>query len=377
MSCSQLASSLSAQYRNTSFDGIPTAGSSSPSLNDYLATHGLLLTMCFPNSCSFGFNAKFFSASWIQQDLGPRIIPSASGVGLILDPSLVDIQCLYPTDGGTLGRDQNGCGPTIYDRHGGSQGAASVNKNPVKKYFYRKYMTDYKNLNFGRKTQWEDIDCMEFFDLPPTELQRFWGFGDNNNSSTSVQFYSSPDLFKTEFGAIVGHDLCSVGLEPDAGPQQFPLYYGAKSWDPQDLKEVIDLEMGFIQNQTTSGDMIWNEFVISLPVELPPLVLGVFYVNENYAGKRSKRREAAKRQAKTFGDLPVFVMHNEKYWHGDILECDEDIAEELTMTLRTNTDQSESSAPRDAGQQDAMRMIQAHLAKRRDERPRFEKMHIS
>ncbi|CAJ1936021.1 unnamed protein product [Cylindrotheca closterium] len=370
MSCPHIASSLSTQYRNTSFDGIPTRSSSSPSLNDYLASHGLLLTMCFPSSCSFGFNAEFFSASWIQQDLGPRIIPSASGVGLILDPSLVDIQCIYPTDAGTLSRDKKGCGPMFFDPHGGSKGAASYKKHPIKRHLAQKFLTDYKNLNFGRNTRWEDIDCMEFFDLPPIQFQRLWGYTDEDgNNSTSVQYYQLAALSNENFAAIMGHDVCSVDLEPDVDRRQFPLYYDAKSWDPLDLKEVIDLEMGFIQNHTTSRDWIWNEFVISLPVELPPLVLGVFYVNESYTGKLHKRREAAQRQAKTFGDLPVFILHNEKNWDGDIFECDKNITEG-ELTKRTNTGhQSES---RDDWQHIAM--IQKHLASRRD--LRFEKMHV-
>jgi len=381
MSCSELASSLSAQYRNTSFDGAPKRGTSaSPSLNDYLATHGLLLTMCFPNSCSLGFGAQFFSASWIQKDLGPRVIPSSSGVGLILDPSLVNIQCLYPTDAGTLGRDGKGCGPMSSDRNGGSQGAASYNKNPIKRYMYRKFVTDYKNLNFGRDTKWEDIDCMEFFDLPSIEGGRLWGFIDEDgNNSTWVQNYSSPVLANLNVAAIMGHDLCSVDVLPESFVP-FPIYYDAHSWAPEDFKELIELEMEFIHNQTTSVKLwVWNELVLSLPTELPPLVQGVFYVNENYTGERMKRREVARRQAKTFGDLPVFVLHNEENWHGDILECD---GQEHDMTveeaLDSNSDhfsKTEKLTSLQHKNAHDIAKIQTYLRrKRRDELPIFDNM---
>jgi len=337
--------------------------------------------MCFPNSCSLGFNAQFFSASWIQQDLGTRVIPSSTGVGLILDPSLVNIQCMYPTDAGTLGRDGNGCGPMIYDRNGGSQGAASYKKNPIKRYLARKYFTNYKNLNFGRETRWKDIDCLDFFDSPPIQPQRFWGFiGEDGNNATSVQYYSSEVLSNLNFAAIMGHDLCSVNALPEVNERPFPLYYDARSWAPEDFKEVIDLEMEFIHNKTTSGDWIWNELVLSLPVELSPLVQGVFYVNENYIGKRTKRREAARRQAKTFGDLPVFVLHNEKNWHGDVLECDgeeHDIA--LQEAVNTNSDYSKNEKSTPLNQKDAhdIMRIQTYLSNRGDERRHFEKLQAS
>ncbi|KAL3934745.1 MAG: hypothetical protein SGBAC_009603 [Bacillariaceae sp.] len=329
--------------------------------------------MCFPYSCSFGFGAQFFSASWIRHDLGPRTIFSDTGIGLILDPSLVDVRCLYPTDAGTLARDKKGCGPMAYDRFGGSQGASSLKKHPLKRHETRKFLTDYKNMNFGRNTKWEDIDCMEFFDSSPIQIDRFWGFIDENgNNSTAVQYYSSSALSNANIGAIMGHDVCTVGIEPDYAAWRFPLYYDAKSWDPQDFKEVIDLEMEFIQNATTSGDLIWNEFVISLPVELPPLVLGIFYMNDNATGKRSKRREAAKRQAKTFGGLPVFVLHNEKNWYDDILECDETV---VAMDPTRSTNAYHQPECQKVMEEEAR--IQAHLATPRKERRRLGNMHIS
>lgn len=270
-----------------------------------------------------------------------------------------------------------------YDRNEGSQGAASYNKNPAKKFFARKFFADYKNLNFGRSTKWEDIDCQEFFNLPPVQQERLWGFNGDNNATTSnasVQYYSAAAISNANTEAIMGHPVCDVNLLPNAddedGRIQFPLYYDAKSWGPGDFQEVIDLEIQFIRNETTSGDMIWNEFVLSLPDELPPLIQGFFYLNENPLGvKRVKRREIARKQAKTLGDLPVFVLHNEDGWDGDALECDEDSVEE-DRTVFEGSFFGDFEQSFGAGAQEKM-MIQAHLAKRQERPLQFEKTTVS
>lgn len=272
----------------------------------------------------------------------------------------------------------------MYDLNGGSKGAASYKKNPIKRHLAKTFYTEYKNINFGRETQWQDVDCMEFFGLPPIELQRLWGYMDKDgtdNNSSSVQYYSLPALSNLNVGAILGHDVCSVDLLPESGKRLFPLYYDAPSWAPEDFKQVMELQMDFIQNETTREDWIWNEFVLSLPVELPQLVQGVFYVNENYTGSRTNRREAAQRQAKTYGGLPVFILHNEQGWDGDVLECDGDqdidaAGEEVTTNNDYSGEAGRSFQKPEDTHEDIMR-IHAFLGQRRYQHQHFEMLHLS
>jgi len=115
--CSALAKAISAAYLSTeAFNGTSTSD-----LQTYLSSHGVLTTMCMgPNiTCA---PDKHWSFSWINVQTTVRIIPDAL-IGMIAKPTAIDLQCIYPVDGGTDGRDNNGCGPITIDPLYGSQGA--------------------------------------------------------------------------------------------------------------------------------------------------------------------------------------------------------------------------------------------------------------
>lgn len=306
-SCQYLAATLSENFRNTS--SFNNTNDRMSSISEYLSFHGLLLTMCFPLSCSLGFNANHISGSWINQRIGPgHIIPSQSGIGLLLDPSVAEIHCLYPTDGGTDGRDDAGCGPLQMDPEHGSQGASS--KNFITRQFFRNFLNNYKTLNFGRQTSWLDIDCFDFFGLPFFELDS-WRLDEEGFKSQSEL-----SLLQEQFEAIMGHPVCTP---PPIEDVDVLVYSGSKSWRPQDFQEVIDLQVEFVQKFKTNSQ-IWNEIIIGLPQQLQDLVLGVFYVDND-----ETKRIAAHAEAKMLGDKFVFKLKISDNDTEDVLECDDNL----------------------------------------------------
>ena len=178
MNCTELAASLSSNYR----DNTPYDNGGSSSLSRYLGGHGLLLTMCFPFSCMIEPRDSHISASWINDRLGVHVIPTDNQIGLILDPLKADLKCIYPTDAATLSRDGNGCGPMTTDPEYGSQGARSYNF--ITRYLARKQFREYKDVNFGANTDWLDIPCDILFPIPPAGMdeQALWDLDQHNQT---------------------------------------------------------------------------------------------------------------------------------------------------------------------------------------------------
>ena len=121
--------------------------------------------MCLPGvfsgwyPCSLRSGTNHVAASWIRhKDTDFRVfhvpkIPLAQpAVGLVLDPSVVSIGCLYPSDAGTDGRENTGCGPGIPP-------AGNIPK--AMKLYWRFRLTQYKNSKFGRNATWGEIDCQD------------------------------------------------------------------------------------------------------------------------------------------------------------------------------------------------------------------------
>lgn len=133
---------------------------------DYLGTHGVLVTMCIAGmSSSFlpvGLAENHMAVSWINAEIGTSVIPAESQLGLILKPEAVNMQCIYPTDGASDGRDNSGCGPLSTDPQNGSRGARRM--GPLAKWAFRRQMQAYKDINFGPDTDYADIDCLQFLD---------------------------------------------------------------------------------------------------------------------------------------------------------------------------------------------------------------------
>jgi hypothetical protein len=340
-SCEIVASSLSESFRNSS----PYDISDGTKLSDFLSIHGLLLTMCWPLSCTLPLGTKFISGSWVNGRMGANhVIPTQTGIGLVLDPTVVDIDCLYPTDASTLGRDKNGCGPIQMDPVYGSKGAASI-KNPVARQMTRKYITDFKVLNFGSETPWEDIDCYKFFSfaLSYASLET-WEFGEIFGIPS---FQSELSMLQKQFEAFMGHPVCKL---PPAEKLYALTYSGHMSWPKEKFQHAMDLQTELIQN-TTYPYPIWNEFVIGLPIELKTIVQGIFYLNDNSEDNNiiAKRRAIAHEQAKIMGEKFVFKYNVEKaFVGGDLLECDTDTSGASSSTTFRPKNESLASFDSDA-----------------------------
>merc|ERR1712176_1079677 len=152
--CTQLASVLSENYAST----LPFTGSSHQDLTDYLTNNGVLLSVCLGDGfCNHQASETKISSSWINVQLGMRTIPAANPIGMIFDPAAVEIACIYPTDGATDSRDDDGCGPQASDPNYGSQGAH--NMTPYQKSISRLGFQQSIEYNFGENASYEKLPC--------------------------------------------------------------------------------------------------------------------------------------------------------------------------------------------------------------------------
>jgi hypothetical protein len=87
-----------------------------------------------------------------------NVIPTRDGIGHILDPSMMNVKCMYPTDGATIAQTVQGCGDFFPGQTiQGAKGASSLGF--VEKWELRKLATRNKEFNFGIDCPWEDIPC--------------------------------------------------------------------------------------------------------------------------------------------------------------------------------------------------------------------------
>ena len=204
--CSELALRLSENYHTTHI-----YNHSDESLSGYLAHNGILLTMCimptiFGGPCKIGGLSNHFSASWIRNiETGFRIFGGAEllPIGLILDPTTVDINCAYPIDAVTDTRLNSGCG---------FQPDAPEASNNYRRILERYEIVKYKNDMFGKDAKWSDIDCEDF-------LGNFdGGIFAMNDSDCSLSMEhdvlllieSSAKITYKTWSNIVGHPVCNV-----------------------------------------------------------------------------------------------------------------------------------------------------------------------
>jgi len=176
-SCAALATALSAKYATyQEFQG-------GENLNSYLNDNGLLVSMCInlniftsQFSCALTKKDRILSTSWIQKnETGFRVFNSASflfpniNVGMVIDPTHLEVQCLYPADGMTAGRDDllvNGrkaksCGPVSNDVRYGSKGFDSWPK--WKRLVVREAWNMYAQINFQNN---HNVSCDDFLMQP-------------------------------------------------------------------------------------------------------------------------------------------------------------------------------------------------------------------
>lgn len=301
--CHGLAATLSANYRNTEPFDLKIS-----TVKDYLSTHGVLLSMCLASSTCFqpmGFTQQHLSASWVNADIGFKILPAPSQLGLIFKPEAVEMAtCMFPTDAATDARDDHGCGPMMTDPEYGSQGASRI--PPAVKEKYGKMFDAYKEFNFPGM-EYSDIECMQF--LNP--LSRFTGIETILWSMTScdnqtVALDTIYPMTKHMLEASVGHTLCSWdndGPPPITASKAVVIGMGHNASYPiEDWARVVQLQQR-IQSQLAAGEgvAIWNEIVIEAPKHLQDVVAAVFYLSDD-------AHETALKQSKWLGNVPVLKV---------------------------------------------------------------------
>lgn len=323
--CAILAKELSQNYRSTD-----PFRKNEDSLPIYLSKHGILLTMCFPFECTIPMGATHLSGSWINQQTGVQVIQGAH-LGLILDPFQVDIHCLYPTDAGSDGRDNSGCGAPFLEPTHGSKGASSYNW--ITRNLVQKKITNYKNFNFGVDTDWQDIECEFFF--PTAHGQN--GGQHGSEPISPLAWDTSPDgqiryqnilpLLENELEAIMGHPVCHCSDESrDTSTGLFLLHQGTTPWGTRDWQEAIDIQLQFIHEESNNHTVLWhwNEIVMSLPKpQMQDAVLALFYLDSPAMDEHSRADALARLQALSLvmGGKPYMSLHTEVSIDVDLLTC--------------------------------------------------------
>lgn len=297
--CTLLAASLTANYRSTKrFDH-------KESITQYLQSNGILLSMC-PETpwSSCGLRSNHISASWIQRNTtGTQLFPSGS-VGVILDPAVVEMDCIYPTDADTDRRTHRGCGPVTVQQGYHYQ----IPSNPISRYFEKQRWIDYKNFNFGMDTQWTDIPC-DLLLRTRTSYSNTWIRGESDDNAV-VNFIDVSRYFMWKgLKELLGFPPCSTVDDPMVTPMNgsIVVYVGDTAWEPTaDWNEMVDI----LHSLTQSGLYVFNEIVVKKPSELRDLVQAVFYrpVNDYNDGNEASKQNAL-RHAKIWGnDIPVLKI---------------------------------------------------------------------
>jgi hypothetical protein len=285
--CNALAAELSRLYRD-----IPPSSYKSS---------GVLLTMCdaFTDVCGPQHQEDHIAASWIHHNVTGRHAIFFGQMGWILNRTVADIQCFFPTDGATDGRSDQGCGAFQF--------------KPLDKKTERNIkiqITEYKNQIFGRDTPWESIDCrrMSFlfakgqWHLPslnddddyhndnddddddftpgtPLGPQINWYIEDCSNKANVSAYKYVPGIVSIKAmleKEILNHTLCHLRPEDAVPhlhqPDQTLIFEGQCHWSPHEWPSMIDTIAYF--RQTYPKIFFWNEFVVKKPSSTlsPPLL---------------------------------------------------------------------------------------------------------
>ena len=324
--------------------------------------------MCFPlDSCTLHLTDTHWSASWINQDLGTQaVLPVPSQVGIVLDPSRVQIQCLYPTDAASAFRiDDQGCGPWSFD---------TALQDPTRSFVYqgqewqnaselKQHLIEYKDRMFGRDTAWNSLDCTQFLDrhgFAHTELAVAWEWTTTTTATTNDEVrrppalrwhkqdslsnqtiqappsspfpYNHPPpnnmtvipyltLWYRKLSTLLGHSVCNASTIYNSTQQgTFVLYSGARSWPPEQWQTVVDWQQTYFpahsQQSVAPVAFQWNEVVLALPDNLLDTIQAVFYRRHDTDSSQvvQQRQAVAQQQAQLLtnqgrrGRLPILEM---------------------------------------------------------------------
>ena len=351
-SCVALASALSAKYAayQEYRPGL--------NLNHYLNENGVLISMCLNRHfnlqpyCGFGKKERIFSTSWIQQkQTGFRAYhdPSDRGfplyIGMVVDPTAHEIQCLYPVDAMAAGRDDlvgddgvtaKACGPVWNDPRFGSKGFDNL---PVwKQLLIRAGWNEYARYFFENN---RNVSCKVFFGQAMDEkeplddgmlvIQEANQTQACQGRPTDFVYQTYVDALATDIEHQVGHKLCKQSRRhPYFDRFHYLTYSGRCSWRPEQFADML-ATMKTI-DKLHPRVLNWNEIVLDRPTNLSDSVQAVFYVEQWSDGENDRKYyRNAQSQAQQLGKH-LFTVQREDH-HKPLFQCNTSAPELAAMVL--------------------------------------------
>jgi len=354
-SCSRLGGHALARTLSRSFEAVDQFdGGTAAELDDYLASHGVLFTMCEKyDDCSArerqgpGGIAQQWSMSWVNQLTGFRFFdadPEGRPLGVVLNPRHVALRCMYPADGHTHRRDDLGCGPYSVDPILGSQGVAALRADGT--------------LESRRRTQSnvsaDELSCPDMYGLGlggsspnVTAFHPVLGASDDKDASADACARMKQDgVFTVEAAtaawehmdaAIAGRHVCTPNDAMAAASGQFWVYTGACSWEPTEWQSMVDTMVDHLLPASQPGATktapplgaedrhLWNEVVARPPTterEEFDATLAMFIVRTSNATEMEELRSLAETNARALGNVPVLEIDLERLdGGGPLFEC--------------------------------------------------------
>jgi len=357
-SCTQLAAALSASYRT--YETYDPSNHHHSSLESFLEKNGILLTMCMRFNWKIpwlecvgsGLDVSPFSftdhdevrntnenktvmhhriaSSWIQQNItgfrvvGPYFDPAP--VGHILQPNATTIRCLYPIDGATDGREDEGCGPMRDDIHYGSKGYDHAKW--YTKLLLKRKIIEFKNSRFGNNRTWDSIPCSEFLGSTAANFSSAV-LGEVNNDDRSWTYQRTSEYIIQSWSYIMGHNICNTSQPlptPSFNDTDFLVYFGPTPWQPQHWEEMLFLMKDAIVEHPSI--QIWNEITLDVSADmLNDAVQAVFYVKGGInPGRDTLARRIAIAEARKLHKplLYVNLIHpSHDHSEADLFQCDD------------------------------------------------------
>lgn len=252
--------------------------------------------MCLGFDClNGGPRMDHFSGSWLQASTTGPLVFLGFGVGMVIDPTTIEIDCVYPLDAGTALRGANGCGDF--------EPSSWITSLRNRLWLY------WQKTNRFRNKRWEDIPCSELF-FPDDDGQ----YANQARvpfliDKTQLSWKTITNWEKRLFDKDMGHSVCHDDTEPtfDSLPDFCVVpYAGVDSWMPSEWQTCMEKMQSIIDMFPPTTHSIWNEVVMPQTSKegLMKQVLAVFYTHPVLA-------KFAKQEAQKLGGKPIleFAAH--------------------------------------------------------------------
>ena len=279
---------------------------------------------------------KSMSSSWVQEhETGFSVFQTLDeiSVGKILDPTRVEINCLYPANAGAVHRDNHGCGPLSSDPQHGSRGT-----NPYYRMLEQLEITQAKNQQFGKDTPWTNISCSDydFVEIGKniTIVRKEGGNSDSpmHPSAASVSYETYEACIARFWGEVMGHPICDTNRTnniPHFTKDHWLVYEDETWWEPRAWNSMMSITRTI---RTSHANVrLWNELVLSKPRKQPDVVQAVFYLIKPNMNREDIRKAylMAKRQATKWEKplLKVDLITYQKMDSTDIFTCNQSATE--------------------------------------------------